>query len=190
MGRMRFSSIEKDHLLRAWLAISLAFAIAMVGFHFNLDFVMTLIISSVTVGAGFLLHELAHKFVAQHFGCFAEFRANMHMLLLAILISFTGFIFAAPGAVLISGHINNRKNGIISAAGPATNIVLALFFLNFSLFSIPFLATIGSYGTTINAWLALFNMIPFGGLDGAKVLHWDKRVYALILVAALIILWL
>ena len=190
MRKVIFSAIEKQHLLISWLAISLAFAIATAGIKFNIGFLSALAISSVTVGLGFLLHEIAHKFVAQHFGCFAEFRANMQMLVFAIALSFTGFIFAAPGAVLISGHINNRKNGLISAAGPLTNIVLALFFLNFSLFSNSMLNSIGNYGTTINAWLALFNMIPIGNLDGAKVLRWDKRYYALIVIAALIILFL
>ena len=186
---MKFSAVEKEHLLKAWLAISLAFAIALGGFRFDLGFIRTLIISAITVGLGFLLHELAHKSVAQHFGCFAEFRANMQMLLFAVLLSFTGIIFAAPGAVMISGRINDKKSGLISAAGPVTNIVLAMFFYNFTFFNSPFLGTIGMYGTRINAWLALFNMIPFGGLDGSKVLRWNKKYYALIVVAALIVLF-
>ena len=51
------------------------------------------------------------------------------MLVLAILMSFFGFIFAAPGAVVIkASYIHPSKNGKISLAGPLTNIILALLF--------------------------------------------------------------
>jgi Zn-dependent protease len=33
-------------------------------------------------------------------------------------------------------------------------------------------------GYSINAWLGLFNLIPAGPFDGAKVLAWDWRVFA------------
>ena len=82
------------------------------------------------MGLGFLLHQLAHKFVAQKYGCVAEFRAFDQMLYLAVgLAFFVGFIFAAPGAVMIRGYVDRRKNGIISIAGPAVNIMLAVIFL-------------------------------------------------------------
>jgi len=45
------------------------------GLKFNISFIIALFISLFTLGIGFLLHELAHKFVAQRYGCFAEFRS-------------------------------------------------------------------------------------------------------------------
>ena len=50
-------------------------------------------LSMVTVGVGFLLHELAHKVVAIRFGQRAQFRADYGMLLLAIAGAFAGFLF-------------------------------------------------------------------------------------------------
>ena len=122
---MRFTTSEKEKkdIIKAWIAISIAFAIALNGLRSG--FSQAFIIAALTVGVGFLLHELAHKLVAQHYGCWAEFRSFDQMLFFAILLSFTGIIFAAPGAVMISGHVTNDRNGKISAAGPITNFILA-----------------------------------------------------------------
>ncbi|MBT3406386.1 hypothetical protein HN419_04410 [Candidatus Woesearchaeota archaeon] len=111
------SNIELIALLKSWAAISLAFSIALAGLKFSLGFIIIFLMAAITVGLGFLLHELAHKVVAQKYKCAAEFRSDDKMLILAIVLAFTGFIFAAPGAVLIHGHINKKQNGIISAAG-------------------------------------------------------------------------
>jgi Zn-dependent protease len=175
---IRTSRIEIRDLLKGWAAISIAFTILLNGLKFNVGTILIMFVSLVTVGTGFLLHELAHKFVAQHYRCWAEFRADNTWLAIAVFSSLFGFIFAAPGAVMIHGpHITKKQNGIISAAGPMTNFVLALLFLG--MFFIPFSlaqATAG-YGFLINTWLGLFNMIPFMNFDGKKIFAWSKMVW-------------
>jgi Zn-dependent protease len=176
------SDIELNNILKAWVAISLAFAIVLSDGPFSTGFSFFLLLAAVTVGLGFLLHELAHKLVAQRYGCFAEFRSFNFMLVLAVLLSFLGFVFAAPGAVMIQGHVNRERNGIISIAGPLVNIALAVIFLVIGYFMPnPF----STYGALINAWLAAFNMIPFGPLDGAKILRWNKVPYFITLIVAI-----
>ena len=128
LGNITTSETEIIDLLKAWIIISIAFAVVL-RYSFSYSFYSIFIISSLTVGTGFLLHELGHKITAQRYGCFAEFRSFDNMLIMALVMSFFGFVFAAPGAVMISGRINSRKNGIISAAGPLVNIGLALIFL-------------------------------------------------------------
>lgn len=190
-GLYTTSKKEIEDLIIAWVMLSLAFAIALGGgLSFSLDFLVVWFVSSVTVGTAFVFHELGHKVTAQKFGCFAEFRASFTMLMIAVLMSFTGIIFAAPGAVMISGYVNNITNGKISAAGPITNIVLAAFFMLLSFF-VPVNGVIGliiKYGFLINTWLALFNMIPIGILDGAKILKWDKNVYGGIVAVGVVFL--
>ena len=113
------------------------------------------------------------------------------MLVLAIIMSFFGFVFAAPGAVMIRGPVGKRRNGIISAAGPIVNIALALLFLLLLFISYGgFMSIIAFYGFYINSWLALFNMVPIWNLDGAKVLRWDKKVYGIIVAIALLLMFL
>ena len=158
---IKFSEIEIIDLLKAWAAITLAFGILMGGFSLSKLFI-AMPIAGLTVGIGFLLHELAHKVVAQRYGLWAEFRSDDHMLIFAIIFSFFGFVFAAPGAVLIHGyHITKKQNGLISLAGPLTNLVLAVcFFILAHSSPVEIVQTIGMYGALINAWLGLFNMIP------------------------------
>lgn len=184
---MKFSYKEKKDLFFAGIMLSLAFAILLSGgfnLNFSFGFLIIFILAFFTAGIGFLLHELMHKYVAQSYGFWAEFRASYKMLWLAILFSFFGFIIAAPGAVFIRGRITKEKNGKISLAGPLTNIVLALIFLVFILTtnsSEIFKAFLG-FGLMINSLLAAFNMIPAGPFDGKKIYSWDKKIYYVTLI--------
>ena len=181
---MRFSRIEIEHLLYSWVLVSIIVAFILdIG-----DFFLTVFVSAFTVGIGFLLHELGHKFVAQKYGCFAEYRADFSMLFFALVLAMVfQVVFIAPGAVFISGYVTRERNGKISLAGPLVNIVLSVIFLFFSFFSSGFFHTVVYYGAIINAFLALFNMIPVGNLDGAKVLAWSKPVYFSMAFASLML---
>ena len=190
---MKFSHTELQHLLRAWIVISLSFAILNSnGFSLSPAFMITVAISAFTVGIGFLLHEMMHKYFAQKYGCHAEFRAFDFMLLIALVLALfkSPIFFAAPGAVYIAGNVNIARNGRISAAGPATNIVLALLFIGLkflaaSAYPSLLLLAIAAYGASVNAWLAVFNMLPFMGLDGTKVLAWNMKAYLGLLALAI-----
>ena len=190
-GSVSTSETELRDILKAWIAISIAFAIAISGSVFSASLYTKFIIASLTVGVGFLFHELGHKIVAQKYGCFAEFRSFDNMLILAIIMSFFGMVFAAPGAVMISGHVNKKRNGKISAAGPIINLVLSFAILMAMFASLPNLfREIAYYGFMINSWLALFNMIPFWLFDGYKILKWNKFVYGGIISVALLFMLL
>lgn len=187
---IKFSRIELRDLSKAWIAISIAFAIAFSGGIFyitpDVSFLQSIFFAAVTVGTGFLLHELGHKIIAQKYGCFAEFRADNMMLVVAILTSFFGFIFAAPGAVMIAGRVSKERNGKISIAGPLVNIILGLIFMTLALVvNQGFFGGLFSFAFFINSWLAVFNLIPLWILDGKKVLDWNKWIYAITVAVAI-----
>lgn len=184
------SKQEIHDLTKAWLGITIAFTILLNGTVVNLNTLLIMIIATVTVGTGFLLHELAHKFVAQRYHCWAEFRASNMMLWIAIISSFFGFLFAAPGAVVIDARgTTRRQNGLISLAGPATNFVLAAVFFSLGIFftASSFSQQLFQYGAYINVWLGLFNLIPFGPFDGQKIFVWNKPIWGAALVLGIVL---
>lgn len=190
---MAFSEQEIKDLLKAWIVISFAFAFVLGG---TSGLLRNFLLSGLTVGVAFLFHELAHKFVAQRFGCWAEFRAFDAGLALAVLTAIAttfgkgGFVFAAPGAVVIEGLITSEESGKIAAFGPLTNIVLAIFYLFLTIFlptSLPFYRfaiEVFSFGVTINSSLAFFNLLPIFQLDGLKIFFWNRTVWGLLLAFA------
>lgn len=185
---------ERRDLLIAWAAIAVAFMLLYARNGMALSTLPTIfVISLLTVGVGFVLHELAHKFAAMHFGYWAEFEKDNTMLVVAVILAaLVGVVFAAPGATVIYGATTKRENGIISAAGPATNLVLCGVFFGIFLaggaFENLLLWLIGTMGVQINAMLAAFNMLPVSVLDGRKVLAWDARIFAVLIVASFAVL--
>ena len=133
----------------------------------------------VAFGPAFIVHELAHKFVARHYGCWAEFRADPNGLRTGVLIAFfIGFLFMAPGAVMVAGNVNRSQNGRIALAGPFSNLVLWTIALPaFILFQEGWLGEIIFLWMAANSILGAFNMLPFGPLDGKKIKTWSEPVF-------------
>ncbi|MDA4124094.1 MAG: hypothetical protein OK438_01395 [Thaumarchaeota archaeon] len=186
-----FSAIEVRDILIAWLALGVAFSLALSGVGLTFlfggqglglgDIIALFPIALVTVGSGFVLHELSHKFVAQRYGYWAEFRMWLQGLYLALITSLFGVIIAAPGATYISGiSISRVQNGWISLAGPLTNVALAAVFLPVFYFGGGTWQLLGYLGVRINILLAAFNMLPLGPLDGAKVFRWSFVLWVLV----------
>lgn len=176
---------ERRDLLIAWLALSAAFTVAMIGTSRLIPALILemFLISMFTAGIAFLLHEMAHKFTAMRYGYWAEFQMNTTMLVVAVAVAaLAKVVFAAPGATMIFGsHITPEENGKISLAGPLSNLLLLIPFvlllivgLNTGIFE---LALIGIMGVRVNAMIAAFNLLPLGPLDGVKVLAWNPSIY-------------
>lgn len=206
----KIGNTELVDLLLSLIALTVGFAILGERRMPSAD---VLFVSAIGTGTGFLLHEMAHKFVAQRYGYWAEYRANRPGLVLIIVMALFGFILAAPGAVMIykahpmsedaywagvsSGSTGQseaereRKEELwISLAGPLTNIVLAILF--FALI-ISGAATSGlwfgaiNFALFINLVLAAFNLLPFGPLDGAKIWRSSHIVWTVVAVPTILI---
>jgi Zn-dependent protease len=180
------------------LVLALAFSIMLSGgLMVFKPFLLPL--SLITVSFGFLFHELAHRFTARRFGCSAEYRMWPPGLFLALLFSLFGFVFAAPGAVVIRPRIGwwgypeltERESGLISLAGPLANIVFALAFSSLYLLYPSETSQIWIFlfrlGARVNSLLALFNLFPFPPLDGSKIFPWSKMVWLVALIVAIVL---
>jgi len=135
--------------------------------------------------ASFFVHEIAHKVAAQRRGLWAEFRLTLMGAILT-LISIISPIFKiiSPGAVMVSGIVERDDLGKISISGPATNVVLSVAFLTAALLPMQY-SSIFLFGAAFNAWIALFNLIPFGMLDGFKIFVWNKKVWTFVFAGSL-----
>lgn len=174
-----FTRQEVNELLIAWAVLSVAFGLAFSGGAFALgnlnrliSFVYLLPTFFIIVGAAFLLHELSHKFTAIKYGYPAQFRLWQTGLLLALGMSFLlGVVFAAPGAVYIYGITDERKDAKISLSGPLSNIVVAvLALLLFRATLIPLFVPVAY----VSAFIGVFNLLPFGPLDGKKIFQYER----------------
>jgi Zn-dependent protease len=138
---------------------------------------------SVAFMLSFILHELAHKFSAQRFNLWAEFRLTMQGALITLVSIFLPFKLISPGAVMIAGSGTRATVGKTAIAGPITNIIIAtlcigLAELGFGIFTVV---------AFINAFLAIFNLIPFGVFDGLKVFRWNKIYWGIVFAVALVL---
>lgn len=198
-GRGRFSRREVIQLIASMVALTLAFLFVLPeepGAVFTGEVALEAMLQAKFLGTavavavtGFLFHELAHKFVAQMYGHWSEFRASYGQLSLAVFVGAAfGILFAAPGAVNIMGNVDEKENGIISAVGPLTNIVMAAVFLALWQMQLrdPLWGFVYEKAAFFNVFLAAFNLVPMKPLDGSKVVAWNIGVYlALILIIVL-----
>jgi Zn-dependent protease len=140
------------------------------------------------------LHEVAHGWVARHFGDrTAEMQGRLSLnpirhidpvgtvLVPALMLLLGGFIFgwAKPVPVDPRNMRNPRGNMVwVSAAGPAANIAMALIWAFLMLVALRvdlgtaslWIEAMARMGILINVLLAVFNMLPIPPLDGGQVL--------------------
>ncbi len=179
-----FSPAELKHLI---LGALLVMGVGLSYFIYTglASTVLTLAGLSIAFTWSFLLHEIAHKFAAQHFRLWAEFRLTMQGALITLISIFLPppFKIISPGAVMIAGSVSKGVAGKTALSGPLTNIMLSI--------GCTLIATITQdmfwIVAFINAILATFNLIPFSIMDGLKVFRWNRIIWALMFIPALVL---
>ncbi|MFL2493747.1 MAG: M50 family metallopeptidase [Candidatus Thalassarchaeum sp.] len=193
-----FSKTEINHLAQATLAFSIALAFMSVGgimgaLNSPLGFIIGGIVYVIAIAPAFLVHETAHKVVARKYGCWAEFRASPSGLRYGVILAaLTGIVLMAPGAVMVAGNTTRSQFGKVALAGPVSNVALWVLGLGVILLGgaesligelilVPWL-----WG---NAILGLFNMLPFGPLDGKKIRTWSIPVFWIWMIICASLVW-
>ena len=149
---------------------------------------LVLLVSFFSIVLAFSAHEGAHRFMAIRLGAIAFFKKWNLGLLLIIVSSLVGSLFATAGAVQFTGITDESKIGKSALAGPATNLIIGtsvygIYLLGgFSSISLVGFLLINIF--RINLWLGLFNMIPIPPIDGSKVFRWDLKIFVIVIVIA------
>ncbi len=179
-----FTKDELKDLALSTLALGFIFSLS----SFSLPY---FIILTIVLALSFIPHELAHKMVAMRYGHYARYvmwKEGLFFALLLAIITGGNFIFAAPGAVMISKlrFGTSRENAMISVAGPTTNLLVALTsYLIYQIHPLSLLYIL----MRINAFLAFFNLLPIPPLDGSKIIWYSIPLWAALISLAGILVW-
>ena len=181
--KVRFRKEEIYDIIIATIILSFAFTLAFFGLKVSpFSFLIYFLISLVAVLTGFVGHEMLHKFTAFRYDYYAEFRRWNIGLVIALITSFFGIVFAAPGATNIYGYVDRDTNGKIAASGPVYNLVLGIFFIILAYIISGIGSQIAQFIGMINIWLSFFNLWPIPPLDGSKVLRWNFPIYLVLIM--------
>ena len=195
----RFSRLEIQHLSISILVLTIIFTLLITrnNLMYGLFFGFNINILPIGFGTAFLavltaffFHEISHKFMAQKYRLWAEYRMFPQGLGFALLLGILApFVFAAPGAVMFMGGSRYHETGKIAMAGPLSNIIIAAVTLSLyiTFFESTFQSVIGVI-CLINALMATFNLLPFGPLDGTKIIRWNATVWVILLIFSILLL--
>ena len=163
----------------------------------ELSIIQKIAVWAIPVIFAITLHEVAHGWVASWFGDMtAKLSGRLSLnplhhidpvgtvLMPVLMLMVSNFIFGWAKPVPIDprnfGH-PRRDMAIVAAAGPLSNILMALFWGGIASLGIYFLRSgnswlgvpltyMGNAGIMINVILAVLNFFPLPPLDGGKVL--------------------
>ncbi|HSV73958.1 MAG TPA: site-2 protease family protein [Chthonomonadales bacterium] len=133
------------------------------------------------------IHEFAHAYSADRLGDPTPRRQGRISLLppdhldpigtvMMVITTITGFGIGWGKPVMVNpGNFRNprRDHGMVAAAGPLSNVVMAVLFaltLRFGL--VPEDSMLGAFilmGVVVNLSLFVFNLLPISPLDGSSV---------------------
>ena len=180
-GKVHFSHKEVKHLavaavLVAGIGLSLLLYPEIFGTANNANLV-AVSVYAIVLTLSFFAHEIAHKVAAQKRGLWAEFRLTMWgaMLTLVSMLS-PVFKIISPGAMMVSNSANLEDMGKVSLAGPAVNIFLSAVLFGGAIVPSQ-LSAVLLLAAFLNGFMAVFNLIPIGVLDGFKIFSWNKKVW-------------
>ncbi|MEZ0248675.1 MAG: peptidase M50 [Thermoproteus sp.] len=158
-----------------------------------------ILLPTLAIAIAIVPHELAHRQTARSRGCWSRFVLYPPGFLVTLFVNAVVGALARSPVLFISGYTliscyghDVGDDGIISLAGPLTNIAIALASYAVLLSPIyigPVAAGFLEYLMRLNAFVAFFNLLPLGPLDGAKIFRWNIAVWAVALVAS-IFLWM
>lgn len=186
-------------LYRTGEAIAFALAILSVAVAFLFNFsrpIEGVLLPTLAFAIAIIPHELAHRQTARARGCWSRFVLYPPGFLATFFVNLAMGMLTHRPLLFLSGYTliscpgyTREDEGLISLAGPLTNIAISL--ISLSLLYFVYLDSLYYYFILIlmelNSFVAFFNLLPLGPLDGAKIFRWNTALWA---VAIAVSFWL
>jgi Zn-dependent protease len=202
IGLMDVEDLEfKFRSLNEGLSFILAILSLAVGYirYFNslYGFILPLIAAAIAI----VPHEIAHRQSARYYGCNSKFSLSFIGFFITLFINLIAGIFIGNPLIFISGYtgitcrffnISKKIDGIVSAVGPATNIIIALislFLIKLSFLDNLLLLSFLIYLYNFNSFVAFFNLLPLSPLDGVKVLRWNIMAWIVLFLISILLIF-
>ena len=152
-------------------------------------FLLTLFFVSLTV----LVFDGAMKVAALHQGYRAEYRMWPQGLAIGVIVTLiTGgkFYLILPGGLFLHHMmilrlgkfrygINTMAQGVIAAAGPVANLILATIALTFSA-QLNIMPELFNYMAMINLWFLIYQLLPIPKINGMHIFFMSRLAYVFI----------
>ena len=85
---------------------------------------------------------------------------------------------------MVSNSANLEDMGKVSIAGPSVNMFLSAVLFGGALFPSQF-SEILLLAAFLNGFMAVFNLVPFGVLDGFKIFNWNRKIWVVMFVVSI-----
>jgi Zn-dependent protease len=144
--------------------------------------IATLVIFLCTGAIAQILHDLAHKYAAYHFGSITEYQFwSIGAITMLATAWFFGNAFAKPSRTVIRSRreLTPEENALVRLAGPLMSMLVAIV----SLLLIPLgglWALAGTTGFSMNLLNSVFSLVPVKPNDGVEIFTWNKAAWAVI----------
>jgi Zn-dependent protease len=166
----------------------------------DLNLVQTIAIYALPVVFAITLHEAAHGYVAKRLGDLTAYAAGrvslnplrhidpigtvafpLALLVVSKLLGSSGMLFGWAKPVPVNfGNLRHPKRDMlwVAAAGPFSNLLMAVLWAGLLKFALAFsgtyfsppLALMGAAGVFVNVIFAVLNLLPLPPLDGGRIL--------------------
>ena len=190
----------KMSLQEKWgLAVSLLVAALIFAYNFERPFSTFAALPGAlaAVAIAMAVHEYAQRRVAKRFGVSATYEMWMPGVVFSLLVMLVGIkLIIVGGAAAVAykfsrwgmrnRHASFEEVGIVSMAGPAANLLLATVLKAFA-GPAGWTAALG-YLSDINAWFAVYSLIPLKQLDGGGLFMWSHVYWLFIMLWAVLLL--
>ncbi|MEM0373620.1 MAG: hypothetical protein QXO96_03610, partial [Sulfolobales archaeon] len=158
---------------------------------------LLLILLILTTAIAIVPHEVAHRQVARMNGCNSRFVLSFTGFIVTFFINLVMGLIGFGPIIFISGYtssscrffsLSKDLEGKIALAGPLINIIIAILSIILLRFTTGITSIFLILLVTFNSFVAFFNLLPLGQLDGYKIFRWNVVIWSIMFIISIVLI--